>query len=429
MLTFYHHPLALFALKVDLLLHEAAIEHRRVEVDFLAGDGAVSARVPEIPTGRLPAISHGGRTVAESNAILRYLAARYRLDAWYPPAPDVRAEVDQWLDFGLVHVAFPISQLFVHRWLARRIPGWPMNLSRCEMMESELRRYVPRLEQRLSSSEHLAGPAPTLADLALTPFLAVASACGFPLLGNAPTFLHPEPDFRHVAGWLSRMVARPAWTKVVPEALDVAAAAPADPPPPGSDARIGFILDFWFGGRSGEDALRSPLAAAWFGAPDPARDRAIGRIFAEDVELAAGGKLGHWEASAAGALALILLLDQMPRHVFRGRPQSHATDPAAQGVCLRALAAGRDRELRGAHRAFLLMPLMHAEALDLQARSVAAFEELRHETLAARGLLREAHRHADVIRRFGRFPGRSRTLRRPLTAEERAYLESEERAP
>ncbi|TGD93885.1 DUF924 family protein [Methylobacterium nonmethylotrophicum] len=157
----------------------------------------------------------------------------------------------------------------------------------------------------------------------------------------------------------------------------------------------------------------------WFTA-DPAFDAAC-RAYASLHEAAARGDLESWEETPEGALALVLLLDQFPRNLFRGTPRAWATDAAALGVAERALAHGHDRAIAPALRVFLYMPLMHAEDLARQERSVALFTAL--------GL--PAHReaaieHRDLIRRFGRFPHRNAVLGRPETAAEREYLAGED---
>ncbi|WP_279356790.1 DUF924 family protein [Methylobacterium indicum] len=156
----------------------------------------------------------------------------------------------------------------------------------------------------------------------------------------------------------------------------------------------------------------------WFTA-DPAFDAAC-RAYRPLHEAAARGELAAWEATPEGALALVLLLDQFPRNLFRGTPRAWATDAAALAAAERALARGHDRAIEPGLRIFLYMPLTHAEDRDLQERSVALF--------AALGLpvhLDAAIEHRDLIRRFGRFPHRNAVLGRPETAAERDYLAGE----
>lgn len=186
-----------------------------------------------------------------------------------------------------------------------------------------------------------------------------------------------------------------------------------DAPPPQE------VLRFWFG-VPGADPLAN--AARWF-ASDPAFDARIRERFGALVERAAVGAFEAWRSTAPGALALVLLLDQFPRNLHRGSARAFATDAAARGVALDVLARGLDAELAPVERWFLFMPLMHAEDMSLQARSVALYEALAAD---ARGALDQAadyaRRHRDVIARFGRFPHRNAALGRASTPREIAYL-------
>ena len=167
------------------------------------------------------------------------------------------------------------------------------------------------------------------------------------------------------------------------------------------------ILEFWFG----EDAR-----ASWF-QPDPAFDRAIRQRFAELFARAAAGELKTWETNAEGCLALCILLDQMPRNMFRGSSRAFATDDRALAIAEQALAKGFDRELTVEQKQFLYMPFMHSESLPDQLRAQALFES--QGTLQNR---RYAEQHPELIRRFGRFPHRNAILGRPHTEAEARYL-------
>ena len=166
-------------------------------------------------------------------------------------------------------------------------------------------------------------------------------------------------------------------------------------------------LDFWF-----DEASKTH----WF-APNAAFDQAVARRLGALHERAATGALAAWQSSAEGCLALCILLDQAPRQLFRGQARAFATDERALAVAKRALASGFDRELPVDQRLFLYLPLMHSERLADQECCVALFEdeELRHS-------LHHAVGHAEIVRRFGRFPHRNTALGRPSTAEEEAYL-------
>jgi uncharacterized protein (DUF924 family) len=174
--------------------------------------------------------------------------------------------------------------------------------------------------------------------------------------------------------------------------------------------------------RSGPEGVvafwRDAGPARWFSA-DPAFDAAC-RAFLPEHEAASAGRLAAWEATPEGALAVVLLLDQFPRNLFRGTRAAWASDAAALAATERAVASGPAQAVEPTLRAFLYLPLMHAESLAAQDRSVALFTAL--------GLpdhLAHAHAHRDLIRRFGRFPHRNAVLGRPETAAERAYLAGE----
>lgn len=183
------------------------------------------------------------------------------------------------------------------------------------------------------------------------------------------------------------------------------------------------VLDFWLG-----PAGSSPLANAsrWY-SKDAAFDVEIRQRFEGALDLGAKGDLDSWKTTARGRLALVILLDQLSRNMFRGQPRAFAQDPRARRYALEALAAGDEDELGVVERSFLYMPLMHAEHLDLQRQCVAAFERL--VDVAPEDLrpfvdqgLEYAKRHEEIIRRFGRFPHRNAVLGRASTPEELAFL-------
>jgi uncharacterized protein (DUF924 family) len=171
----------------------------------------------------------------------------------------------------------------------------------------------------------------------------------------------------------------------------------------------GHILDFWF-----SEANRG----AWFRAT-PAQDDEIRARFETTWQRAARGEFDHWTTTADGALALVILFDQLPLNMFRNLPEAFATETRAVAICKTAIDAGFDRELPDERKAFLYMPLMHSERLADQDRAVALF--------AAAGLadnLRFARHHRDLVRRFGRFPHRNAILGRESTPRELEYLAS-----
>jgi len=171
----------------------------------------------------------------------------------------------------------------------------------------------------------------------------------------------------------------------------------------------GDVLAFWF-----DETMRG----AWFRST-AAIDDLIRSRFESLWQQAARGEHDHWSQTADGALALVIVLDQLPLNMFRGQAAAFATEARAISVSKAAVAAGLDRELTGDRVAFLYMPLMHSEDVADQEQSVELF--------AAAGLddnLRFARHHRDLIRRFGRFPHRNAVLGRISTADELTYLAS-----
>jgi len=154
----------------------------------------------------------------------------------------------------------------------------------------------------------------------------------------------------------------------------------------------------------------------WF-KKDAAFDAEIARRFMPAYEAAAAGALSEWEATAEGALALLLLLDQFSRNMFRGSPRAFAADPLARAIADRAIARGFDLELP-AERGFFYLPFEHSELLADQDRCVALCRATGNADT-----LKWAELHADIIRRFGRFPHRNSVLGRASTADEQAFLD------
>ncbi len=174
-----------------------------------------------------------------------------------------------------------------------------------------------------------------------------------------------------------------------------------------TDNRIQAVLEFWF---------TAEAEALWF-KTDAGFDQAIRDRFRADHEAAAAGDLAGWESGAEGALALVLLLDQFPRNMFRDLARAFATDEAALAAAWRAIDHGFDRALSRRRRPFLFLPFQHSESTAQQRRSVDLFRRLGDPEK-----LDYAERHLAVVERFGRFPHRNRVLGRAGTAEEEAFL-------
>jgi uncharacterized protein (DUF924 family) len=186
-------------------------------------------------------------------------------------------------------------------------------------------------------------------------------------------------------------------------------------PSKAGSSRAQEVLDFWFG-REGEPGY-GEFREAWF-RKDPEFDREVRDRFEDLHEAAAAGELEGWREEARSCLALVILLDQFPRNMFRGDPKSYATDRMAQETAEYAVDRALDRELPTFQRMFLYMPFMHSEDLGRQRRSVELFRALGGEGDATG----YAVRHMEIIERFGRFPHRNEVLGRRTTPEEAEFL-------
>jgi uncharacterized protein (DUF924 family) len=169
----------------------------------------------------------------------------------------------------------------------------------------------------------------------------------------------------------------------------------------------GDVLAFW----------RAAGPDKWF-KKDTAFDDEIRRRFLATYEAAVGGCLATWEQTPEGALALVIALDQFPRNMFRGEARTYAADPVARAVAARALARGFDQNYPPAEQTFFYLPFEHSEDIADQERGLALFKATGDAEL-----IKYAQEHADIIRRFGRFPHRNAILGRATTPEEQAFLD------
>lgn len=190
--------------------------------------------------------------------------------------------------------------------------------------------------------------------------------------------------------------------------------------------RAAALIDFWFG--TAGDPEREQHRPIWFRGTDEF-DAALRREFLADYEAAAAGKLGAWEGSPEGALALVLLLDQVPRNIFRHQPEAYATDAAAREATARALEAGFDQKVPPAWRLFFYMPFHHSENLADQRRSVTLLNAMPRNPDRGGSLRRYGSPYVDVIERFGRFPHRNEILGRQSTPEEIAFMARPKASP
>jgi uncharacterized protein (DUF924 family) len=171
------------------------------------------------------------------------------------------------------------------------------------------------------------------------------------------------------------------------------------------------LLDFWFSER---------VSKLWFNAT-PEFDQELRDRFMPIYQLACEGRLDHWTSSANGALALVIIFDQLPLNMFRGKPKSFATESKSRDIAAHAIEKGLDQQLSRKQKAFLYMPFMHSENIADQDRSVELFEKA-----GLQENLRFAHHHRDIVKRFGRFPHRNQILGRQSSQAESEYLASKE---
>ncbi len=150
---------------------------------------------------------------------------------------------------------------------------------------------------------------------------------------------------------------------------------------------------------------------------DAAFDQELRDRFMATWEAARDGKLSGWQDNDDGVLALLIVLDQFPRNMFRNDARAFSTDALARSVAAHAIAESRDQRIEQGMRSFMYLPFEHSEDMADQERSIALFEQLSADSL------KWAVLHADIIRKFGRFPHRNAVLGRATTPEEAAFLD------
>jgi uncharacterized protein (DUF924 family) len=186
------------------------------------------------------------------------------------------------------------------------------------------------------------------------------------------------------------------------------------------------VLEFWFADAAAVPAAIEGRQRVWF-AGGAAFDRSCSEGFSATMAAAASGALDHWTASPRGRLALIVLLDQFSRNIYRGTAAAFDQDARALAACREGIEQGHDRTLSLIERTIFYMPMEHAEDRDIQTLSIQHFEALAAEAPEElRALMRAnagyARQHRDIVERFGRFPHRNNVLGRESTADEEAYL-------
>ncbi len=178
------------------------------------------------------------------------------------------------------------------------------------------------------------------------------------------------------------------------------------------------ILEFWFG--TPDDPSWGKNRKAWWSKDADFDDDVRSRFLARH-EAAARGDLDSWTGTAAGSLALLILLDQFPRNLFRGKARTYDTDAKARAVAQAALDQGFEHGLTEIQRWFLYMPFQHSERLDDQLHSLTLYDRLSEDGDNA-NTKKSAQRHYEIVVRFGRFPHRNAVLGRSSTEEELAFL-------
>ena len=190
--------------------------------------------------------------------------------------------------------------------------------------------------------------------------------------------------------------------------------------------RIDAVLAFWFKQQSLSAPQVDRRMDVWFG-EDAAFDEQVKAEFADDVARASAGQLDHWAKQPRGRLALIILLDQFRRNIFRSSADAFALDGKALKLCVQGAMEKKDKGLDPIEKVFFYMPLQHAESARVQAKSCELFNKLAEavsptyrETFKTIAQFAELHR--DIVDQFGRFPHRNKLLGRKNTPEEEEYL-------
>lgn len=187
------------------------------------------------------------------------------------------------------------------------------------------------------------------------------------------------------------------------------------------------VLDFWFAETPSDAFKIDGRMAFWFG-DDRSLDEKIRTLFSEDIEKASTGQLDHWADTPRGRLALIILLDQFRRNIFRRSKDAYLKDHEVLKLTIKGMELGHDRQLEPIERAFFYMPMQHSESLKVQDFSVRTFTTLAQTvkpTLRATfGTFTQfAELHRDIVAQFNRFPHRNEVLGRKNTPDEEAYLD------
>ena len=192
--------------------------------------------------------------------------------------------------------------------------------------------------------------------------------------------------------------------------------------------RIHQLLNFWFGNLGSADLPTSERTNLWFG-EDNSIKRQMTDLFNPEYQAATAGQLEDWKDTPRGRLALIILLDQFPRYLYRKSSEAFAFDATARDLCAEGLKDKMDQSLTLIERVFFYMPLVHAEDTEAQERSIRLYQELvslsmSETTQIYQLFLAYAYAHFRVIKEFGRFPQRNKILGRESTEAELTFLKN-----
>ncbi len=187
------------------------------------------------------------------------------------------------------------------------------------------------------------------------------------------------------------------------------------------------ILTFWFADAVGDPAKAMQRRSFWFQA-NPAVDESIAKRFSTSVRCAARGEFTAWEQGPRSCLALVILLDQFPRNLYRGKAEAFEHDSRALDVASRGVAAGFLEQLSLVEQRFFVLPYEHSEDVSIQRAGIGLLKQIVDGAdpewkPSARVSLEFARRHLKIVERFGRFPHRNAVLGRSSTPAEQEYLE------
>ena len=191
---------------------------------------------------------------------------------------------------------------------------------------------------------------------------------------------------------------------------------------------INRVLRFWFGDLKENEAPSGVHRKMWW-IKDSENDKRIKDNFGNDLRLAIDGELDDWKICSDGLLALIILLDQFSRNIYRGTYKAFSQDEMSLQICTEGIGKGFDKELHPVKRIFFYMPLMHSEDIAMQEKSIECFSKLTEELKKPESVANivsdsyeYALKHYEIIKRFGRYPHRNEILGRESTKEEIEFL-------